>query len=52
MTTDPKKPDDEQKPPAEDTFRKFLEEVDLDDEEDEAMKQRILTLSGEGEALE
>ena len=37
---------------SEDAFRKFLEEVDLDDEDAEDIKNRIATLSQEGEAME
>ena len=37
---------------SEDAFRKFLEEVDLDEDDAEDIKKRIATLSQEGEAME
>ena len=37
---------------SEDAFRKFLEEVDLDEDDAEDIKKRIATLSDEGEAME
>jgi len=36
---------------SEDAFRKFLEEVELDEDDERAIKERIAQVSGEGEPL-